>query len=203
MLRWKVELICTAYKPQQFPSGTLPEIALAGRSNVGKSSLLNKLAGEKLAHVSSSPGRTRSVNFFKVDAPHPFVLVDLPGFGYAERSKTERKEWGSLINAYVGKREELALVIHLVDLRHGLLAKDRELQEWLNALGVPMLVTFTKADKIAKTKRKGLVQQYVSDRLYSWTLPLACSIEEPQTIEALKSQIDQYLDSLKETDLDS
>lgn len=200
MIKWKVELICTAYKPQQFPMSELPEIAIAGRSNVGKSSLLNKLAGQKLAHVSASPGRTRSVNFFKVEAPHSFTLVDLPGFGYATRSKAERNEWGKLINLYIEKREELALVLHLVDIRHGLMSKDRELQEWLRDLGVPMLVVFTKSDKIAKSKRKALIQKYIDDRLYSWTLPLACSIEEPQTIDALKVQIDQYLDSVLKTE---
>ena len=197
-MQWKFDLFCTAYKTSQFPEGSLPEIAIAGRSNVGKSSLLNKLAGQKIAKVSSSPGMTRSVNFFRVDAPHPFVLVDLPGFGYAARSKSERDLWGTLINSYIEKREQLSLVLHLVDLRHGLMAKDRELQEWLHSIGMPMLVAFTKSDKIAKTKRKGLIRQYVEDRLYSWTLPLACSIEEPQTIEALKAQIEQYLESLNQ-----
>ena len=197
-MQWKFDLFCTAYKPNQFPEGVLPEIAIAGRSNVGKSSLLNKLAGQKIAKVSSSPGMTRSVNFFRVDAPQPFVLVDLPGFGYAARSKSERDLWGTLINSYIEKREQLSLVLHLVDLRHGLMAKDRELQEWLHSIGMPMLVAFTKSDKIAKTKRKGLIRQYVEDRLYSWTLPLACSIEEPQTIEALKAQIEQYLESLNQ-----
>ena len=190
---WKAELVATAYTAKQFPTGTLPEIALAGRSNVGKSSLLNKLVGKKIAHVSSSPGMTRSVNFFSVTAPEPFVLVDLPGFGYAARSKNERGGWAQLIESYIEHREELALVVHLIDIRHGLLAKDRELQEWLSALGVPILCVFTKADKIAKTKRRGLISGYLDKKIFSWGLPLACSIEEPETIEALKAQIESYL----------
>ena len=193
MITWKALLRCTAYKIQQFPAGSLPEVALAGRSNVGKSSLLNKLAGQKLARVSSEPGMTRSVNFFDVQAPHPFTLVDLPGFGYASRSKDERKGWASLVEGYIERRGTLALVVHLVDIRHGLLDKDRELQEWLKALDVPMQVVFTKADKIAKTKRKSVMMKYVETGLYSWNLPLACSVDEPATIEALKAQIDLYL----------
>ena len=193
MITWKALLRCTAYKIQQFPAGSLPEFALAGRSNVGKSSLLNKLAGQKLARVSSEPGMTRSVNFFDVQAPHPFTLVDLPGFGYASRSKDERKGWASLAEGYIERRGTLALVVHLVDIRHGLLDKDRELQEWLKALDVPMQVVFTKADKIAKTKRKSVIMKYVETCLYSWNLPLACSVDEPATIEALKAQIDLYL----------
>ena len=195
MITWKALLRCTAYRIQQFPAGSLPEVALAGRSNVGKSSLLNKLAGQKLARVSSEPGMTRSVNFFDVQAPHPFTLVDLPGFGYASRSKDERRGWAALIEGYIKRRETLALVVHLVDIRHGLLEKDRELQEWLKALGVPMQVVFTKADKIAKTKRKSVVMKYVEMGLYSWSLPLACSVDEPETIETLKAQIDLYLTS--------
>lgn len=136
---------------------------------------------------------TRSVNFFDVQAPHPFTLVDLPGFGYASRSKDERKGWASLVEGYIERRGTLALVVHLVDIRHGLLDKDRELQEWLKALDVPMQVVFTKADKIAKTKRKSVIMKYVETGLYSWNLPLACSVDEPATIEALKAQIDLYL----------
>ena len=191
---WKAKLTCTAYKPQQFPAGSLPEIALAGRSNVGKSSLLNKLVGQKMAHVSSSPGMTRSVNFFDVQAPRPFVLVDLPGYGYASRSKDERGDWAKLITQYIERREELALVVHLVDIRHGLKDKDRELQEWLADLGVPVLCVFTKADKIAKTKRRSTINGYFDTKIYSWGLPLAVSVDEPETIESLRGQIESYLD---------
>lgn len=195
MTSWKASLTATAYTSQQFPAGNLPEIALAGRSNAGKSSLLNKLVGQRLAHVSASPGKTRSVNFFDVKAPHEFTLVDLPGFGFASRSKGERNSWAKLIENYIQRREELVLVIHLVDIRHGLLDKDRELQEWLRSIGVPMQIVFTKADKIAKSKRKSLILNYVDAGLYSWTLPLACSVEEPDTIEALRAQIDKYLET--------
>ena len=191
---WKANLICTAYTAQQFPAGKLPEIALAGRSNVGKSSLLNKLVGQKVAHVSASPGMTRSVNFFDVQAPHPFVLVDLPGYGYAARSRTERGDWAKLIESYIERREDLALVVHLIDIRHGLKDTDRKLQEWLTDLGVPVLSVFTKADKIAKTKRRSTINGYLDTKIYSWGLPLAVSVDEPETIEALRGQIESYLE---------
>lgn len=198
MIVWRASLDCTAYTVKQFPKARGPEIALAGRSNVGKSSLLNKLVGQKLAHVSAAPGMTRSVNFFSVQAATPFTLVDLPGFGFASRSRDERDSWAKLIESYVGQREELALVVHLVDIRHGLLGKDRELQEWLRALEVPVQVVFTKADKIARGKRRGLIMQYVENGLCSWNLPLACSVNEPETIEALKAQVELYLSAALE-----
>lgn len=195
MIVWKASLSCTAYTVQQIPAGEKTEIALAGRSNVGKSSLLNRLIGQKLAHVSSAPGLTRSINFFDVQAEHPFVLVDLPGFGFASRSKDERNMWASMIEKYISRRPQLALVIHLVDIRHGLLDKDRELQLWLKSLGKNIQVVFTKADKIAKTKRRSLILQYVEKGLYSWNLPLACSVNELESIDALKAQIELYLAS--------
>ena len=198
MINWRAVLSCTAFTPQQFPQGTLPEIALAGRSNVGKSSLINKLIAQKLAHVSASPGKTRSVNFFDVTAPHPFVLVDLPGYGYASRSKQEQGSWATLIERYITSRENLVLVVHLVDIRHGLLQKDKELQQWLKDVDVPVLTVFTKADKIAKTKRKALVLSYVKSGLYSWGVPVACSVEEAETVEELKGQIDQYLSQVQD-----
>ncbi len=193
MAPWRARLLQTAFTPKQFLQGAMPEVAFAGRSNVGKSSLINKLIGQKLAHVSSKPGKTRSVNFFEVAAPHPFILVDLPGFGYAARSKDERGQWASLIENYISSREQLALVIHLIDFRHGPLSNDKMLQQWLKALDVPLQVVFTKADKIAKSKRRDLVFQYVREGLYSWGAPIVCSTEEQVTIENFKDRLDSYL----------
>ena len=119
--------------------------------------------------------------------------MDLPGFGFAARSRDERDSWAKMIENYIAGREQLALVIHLVDIRRGLLEKDRELQQWLKSLGVPIQVAFTKADKIAPTKRRDLILQYVEKGLYSWNMPLACSVNEPASIEALKAQVELYL----------
>ena len=128
----RVSLEATCFTPQQLPPEECPEVVIAGRSNVGKSSLINAFLGIRLAHVGATPGKTRSINFYRVEEDErPFRLVDLPGYGYASRSKAEKDAWLRLISAYVEGRAALRLVCHLVDFRHGLLANDLELQEWL------------------------------------------------------------------------
>ncbi|MDR2180352.1 MAG: ribosome biogenesis GTP-binding protein YihA/YsxC [Synergistaceae bacterium] len=178
---WKVQVEATSFNVSQFPPEGVPEIAVAGRSNVGKSTLVNSLLGAKLAHVGATPGKTRSVNFYSVDSGGSaglFRLVDLPGYGYAERSKSERKAWSQLTSSYVEKRKSLIMVCHLVDFRHGLLANDRALQDWLSERGKPVMVLFTKADKISKGKRREILQQYVRDGLKSLDVPIVTSGEE-------------------------
>jgi GTP-binding protein len=177
---WKAALEATSFDVSQFPpEGDVPEIAVAGRSNVGKSTLVNALLGARLAHVGATPGKTRSVNFYSVETEKiVFRLVDLPGYGYAERGKFERKSWLRLTSSYVEKRKSLILVCHLVDFRHGLLPNDRLLQDWLDACHKPILVVFTKADKISKGKRRATLQQYVRDGLKSIDVPIVTSSED-------------------------
>lgn len=193
-MRWQAQLRVTAFTPEQIPPAEGPEIAFVGRSNVGKSTLLNGLMGQKLAHVSSKPGKTRSINFYSVEAGRKFTLVDLPGFGYAALSRSERESWNRLIGDFLSTRGALRLIVHLVDIRHGLLAKDVDFQEWSRNLETPVFVVFTKADKISSGKRSGLVRQYVSAGLRSWDKPLVCSNQEPKTIEALRNFIETFLD---------
>ena len=158
-MSWKVSVEATAFNTDQFPPPDVPEIAMAGRSNVGKSTLVNAILGSKLAHVGTTPGKTRSVNFYLVNAGTcKFRLVDLPGYGYAKSGKTERKAWSKLTSSYVENRGSLILVCHLADFRHGLLQSDRALQDWLSERGKPLMVFFTKADKISKGKRRALLQ---------------------------------------------
>jgi len=143
------ELAVSAASPAQFPADGLPEIALAGRSNVGKSSLINRLAGRRqLARTSSQPGRTRLLNFYRIN--RSFYLVDVPGYGYAKASKTERQRWGRLIEKYFQDRPQLRLVLLLVDFRHPPTADDRMMYEWLVWRGIPMCVVGTKADKVSR-----------------------------------------------------
>jgi GTP-binding protein len=134
------------------PDPTLPEVAFAGRSNVGKSSLLNKLIRRrKFARVSNTPGRTREVNFFKVN--DAFVFVDLPGYGYARVSKERRAEWRPLIESYLKSSPELRGIVHLLDVRHDPTDDDRQMLDFLSELGVPTIVVLTKIDKLTPTQR--------------------------------------------------
>ena len=145
--------------PAKFPETSAPEIAFAGRSNVGKSSLLNALAGVKVAHVSSTPGRTRTINFFELrfdpKRPRPdLLLVDLPGYGYAKLSKSISAEWPKFIEPYLEQRETLALCVCLVDVSVPPQPSDQQLIAWLRQHQRPLLVVGTKADRLSGNKLK-------------------------------------------------
>lgn len=147
----KSELETVAVKPSQYPPAGLPEIAFAGRSNVGKSSLLNLLTGRKaLARVSGSPGKTRTINFYKVN--DAFRIVDLPGYGYAKISKSVSENWGEMMEAYLSNREGLKKVIQLVDVRHAPSAQDVQMYEYLKYYGLDGIVVATKADKVSRNE---------------------------------------------------
>lgn len=142
----------------QLPRDRRPQIALAGRSNVGKSTLLNSLVGQRgMAKVSATPGKTRALNFFLVN--EAFYLVDLPGYGYAKVAKSVHASWGALIETYLTKAEHLAGLILLLDSRRDLSDDDLELLEWLAARSVPALCTITKADKVNRDQINRKVQQ--------------------------------------------
>lgn len=135
------------------PQTELPEIAFAGRSNVGKSSLLNRLVHrKKFARVSNTPGRTREVNFFKVNGS--FLLVDLPGYGYARISKERRAEWRPLIESYLRSTEQLRGVVQLLDSRHDPTPDDLQMLDYLGDLGVPTIIVLTKIDKLTAKERQ-------------------------------------------------
>lgn len=147
----KAEIVISAVKPEQYPPELLPEIALAGRSNVGKSSLINTLIARKnLARTSSSPGKTQTLNFYLINEIMHFV--DLPGYGYAKVSKTTREQWGRMIETYLTTREQLKAVFHIIDLRHPPTSDDKLMYEWLLHFNIPHEVIVTKHDKIPKTK---------------------------------------------------
>ena len=191
-----VRLEAACFRPDQLiaEDSSLPEFAIAGRSNVGKSSLINALLGAKLAKTGQTPGKTRSVNFYRVGTPEgEFRLVDLPGYGYAKRSRDERNDWQRLVASYLRGRESLGLVLHLVDFRHGLLANDRELQEWIRALGKNIFVVFTKADKIAHGKWKSLRTEYVRGGMYSHDVPRVTSSEKREGISELREFIVKFM----------
>ena len=148
------ELETVAVKPAQYPLGDVPEIAFVGRSNVGKSSLLNYLTGRKsLARVSGSPGKTRTINFYRINNGD-FRFVDLPGYGYAKVSKSVTKDWDKMMDDYFKKRDNLKRVIHLVDIRHKPSAQDVQMYEYLKHYGLSGLVCATKGDKVSSNEKQ-------------------------------------------------
>ena len=147
------EIETVAVKPSQYPAADKPEIAFAGRSNVGKSSLLNLLTGRKyLARVSGSPGKTRTINFYLIN--DEFRIVDLPGYGYARVSKSESRSWGEMMESYLEKRPNLVKVIQLVDIRHKPSAQDVQMYDYLKYYGLDGVVVATKADKISNNEKQ-------------------------------------------------
>jgi GTP-binding protein len=168
------------------PEPTLPEVAFAGRSNVGKSSLLNLLLRRrKFARVSNTPGRTREINFFKVN--DAFVLVDLPGYGYARVSKERRHEWRPLIEGYLRQATQLRGVVLLIDIRRDPTAEDRQMLEFLADIGVPTLVVVTKVDKLSR--------QAVATRVAQ----LAAVLDlDPDQVMAVSAQTGEGRDELAE-----
>ena len=151
------------------PESSLPEIAFAGRSNVGKSSLLNRLIHrKKFARVSNTPGRTREVNFFRVN--DAFILVDLPGYGYARVSKEQRAEWRPLIEGYMRRSDQLRGIVQLIDVRHDPTPDDRQMLDFLSELGVPTIVVLTKIDKLTAKQKP--------DRVFAIARDLALDAEQ-------------------------
>ena len=146
------EFVTSAVKPEQYPEPAYPEVAFAGRSNVGKSSLINKLVNRRrLVKTSSTPGRTQLINFFLVNAG--LSLVDLPGYGYAKVPAAVKKQWGPMVEAYIANRTNLKAVVLLMDIRRTPKAEEFNLMEWLRHHRVPMILVLTKADKLSKAQQ--------------------------------------------------
>ncbi len=156
--------VAEAHDPAQLPPADAPEVAIAGRSNVGKSTLLNRMAGRHaLARVSKAPGRTRGLVLFDLElrwergsGPPRLRVVDLPGYGYAQVSRAQRQAWQALVEGYVKQRQALQLVLVLVDARRTLAAEELQLLEWLRGMHVPCHLVITKADKLGASERGAL-----------------------------------------------
>ncbi|WP_099158679.1 ribosome biogenesis GTP-binding protein YihA/YsxC [Virgibacillus ndiopensis] len=148
----KAEIVISAVSQKQYPNDQLPEIALAGRSNVGKSSFINKLINRKnLARTSSKPGKTQTLNFYKIN--EIFYFVDVPGYGYAKVSKKEREKWGGMMEEYFETRDTLKAVLLITDIRHEPTRDDVQMYDFLKHFELPVVVIATKLDKIPKGKR--------------------------------------------------
>ncbi|MBU0481435.1 MAG: ribosome biogenesis GTP-binding protein YihA/YsxC [Proteobacteria bacterium] len=147
----QVSFVTSAFNNSQLPDAELPEIAFAGRSNVGKSSLINKLINRRsLVKVSSRPGKTQSLNYFRVG--DDLYLVDLPGYGFAKVPRKIKNDWQGLITSYLEKRETLCCVVVIIDVRHPPKPQDRELVGWLQSIPLPFLLVYTKSDKLSRNQ---------------------------------------------------
>ncbi|MBQ6862820.1 MAG: YihA family ribosome biogenesis GTP-binding protein [Clostridia bacterium] len=174
---------------KQLPVSDLPEIVFSGRSNVGKSSLINKLFNRKnLARVSSVPGKTTTINFFRCENVR---FADLPGYGYAKRSGEEIRRWSNLMEGYFQSERNIKLVVQLVDMRHPPTADDRTMIEFLKSADVPFVVALTKSDKLKKTERQKR-EQLIPEELPGLET-IAFSSENGEGVDALKARIEKAL----------
>ncbi|MBR4129855.1 MAG: YihA family ribosome biogenesis GTP-binding protein [Bacteroidaceae bacterium] len=167
MLIKSAEYTISSARVDQCPAGELPEFAFIGRSNVGKSSLINMLTGrEHLAKTSATPGKTILINHFLIN--QNWYLVDLPGYGYAKRGQKQREELQRMITGYILRREQMMNLFLLIDARHEPQRIDLEFIEWLGENGIPFSIVFTKADKLSKGKLAGNIKHYLSELSKQW-----------------------------------
>lgn len=198
------EFVISAASANQFPKDRLPQIALCGRSNVGKSSLLNTLLRRKsLARTSNTPGKTRQLNFYLIkpesQSVRPFHFVDLPGYGYAKVSQSERESWRGLIENYFTQARALAGALSIIDMRHGAMESDMELLTWFASINVPTVLVATKADKLSNKQRADMVREIKKSTAH---VPLLSTIifssEEVLGFKELWQQIGALLQGYKE-----
>ena len=177
-----------AADPAHFPKLSYPEIAFAGRSNVGKSSLLNRLVGQrKLARVSKTPGRTQQINFFLID--ERLTFVDLPGYGFARVPLQVKHHWKHVVETYLSARRNLRAVVVIVDLRRGIEEEDAQLLDYLSAQRIPAILVATKADKLAYGARQRRMREVAGDRAHEVAVLVVCSAESGDGIEKLWNEI--------------
>jgi GTP-binding protein len=190
-----VEYMLAAAKPDGFPAPEAPEVAFLGRSNVGKSSLLNKLVNRKaLARTSSTPGKTRLLHWFRVLRLHDELhFVDLPGYGYAKVAKSERRHWQGLIEAYLGDRSCLRLAVLLQDLRRDVTEDETLLLDWLAEKQVPSVVALTKCDKLKPMRRAARIKVVKEQLGLPTDRVIATSAEKGFGIPEVWSAIDRHL----------
>lgn len=182
----------SAVGPKQYPKGDLPEVVLVGKSNVGKSSFVNTMINRKnLARTSNTPGKTRQINFYNID--DKFYFVDLPGYGFSKMSKQEKVTSGKYIEEYLQKRQNIALVIHLLDIRHNPTADDMLMYDYILRSNLPFMIITNKADKIAITKVDSEVERIKESLGISYSTILPFSAERKIYKEKVWEEIEKYI----------
>lgn len=182
----------SAVGPKQYPKGNLPEVVLVGKSNVGKSSFINTMLGRKnLARTSNTPGKTRQINFYNID--EVFYFVDLPGYGYSKMSKQEKIISGKYIEEYLQKRQNISLVIHLLDIRHKPTSDDMLMYDYILRSNLPFMIITNKADKIAVTKVNGEVEKIKEILGISYSTILPFSSERKIYKDRVWEEIEKYV----------
>jgi len=189
----KAEFVSSFVDIKSLPADNLPEIALVGRSNVGKSSLINKLVNRKnLAKSSSTPGKTRTLNYYLINGA--FYMVDLPGYGYARVSKQEQNKWGKTIEKYLSSRQQLRGVIQLLDIRHPPTENDIMMKQWLEHHQIPILLIATKTDKVSRNeKNKNLAVIKKALDLEPDQSPITFSAENGEGVNEVKEALEEIL----------
>jgi GTP-binding protein len=191
------EFIKSAVWPAQYPPATMPEIAFVGRSNVGKSSLMNTLVGrKKLAKTSNTPGRTQLINFFDINGAISFV--DLPGYGFAKVSQSVKKDWGNMIETYQRERQNLAMVIFILDIRRDPSDDDLSLRAWLEEYHIPYISILTKVDKLSNNQtlgRKKLIEKALGADTQKKTILFSAKTQKGK--EELWQFLENHLSSLE------
>lgn len=187
----KADFLCSYFDARELPLEKKPEVVFVGRSNAGKSSMINKLVNrKKFAYTSSKPGKTAAINYFSID--NSIYIVDLPGYGFAQRSKTERRGWGSLIETYFELGRDMRLVVLLIDIRHGPTEDDVMMYEYLMSKTVPFCVAATKSDKVSKTAAKEMVES-ISEQF--GVNAFAFSSENGEGVDTLKAIIEDLTEA--------
>jgi len=190
----QVEFAGAIGAPGQVPPGNYPQVAVAGRSNCGKSSLINKLVGrKKIARVSQTPGKTREINFFLVN--DRFFLTDLPGYGFARAPEAVREHWGMLIEKFLANSAQLAGIIVLIDARRGLLPQDQQLLGWLAEFQIPALFALTKIDKLNRSGRKKAEANLQRDLNLEPDQVIATSAHSGEGVDTLRESMFALVDS--------
>lgn len=188
----KVEFELSAGVVAQLPESTKPEIVFSGHSNVGKSSLINKLVQRKnLARVSSQPGKTATINFFDAE---DFKLVDLPGYGYAKVSKAEKARWAELVEGYLSAGRNIALIIQIIDIRHKPTKDDYDMLDFLYQSNAPFVIALTKRDKLKKTAYQKRIDELLDELAdYEETELFPVSSQNGEGLDDLKELIEEYI----------